>query len=74
MIGFNPLECHSRENGNPELKNQYFWIPACAGMTNLKNTNLNFKKIKNLKKIQGNFSFFPNNGFNLDSNELKWWF
>jgi hypothetical protein len=33
------IKCHSRKNRNPEPKNQYSWIPASAGMTNLKNIN-----------------------------------
>jgi hypothetical protein len=54
MIEYKALGCHSREKGNPELKNQYPWIPASAGMTNPKNPNLtfrNFKTCRNTKKI-----------------------
>jgi hypothetical protein len=40
------LGCHSRENGNPEPKNQCPWIPASAGMTNQKNTNLPFRNLE----------------------------
>jgi len=34
----NVIRCHSRENGNPEPTGNT-WIPASAGMTNLKNNN-----------------------------------
>jgi len=37
------IRCHSRENGNPEIKNQFPWIPAFAGMTNSKTTHNGFK-------------------------------
>ncbi len=46
MIGSMALGCHSRENGNPEPKNQCPWIPASAGMTNQKNTNLPFRNLE----------------------------
>jgi hypothetical protein len=41
MIGSNALGCQSRENGNPERKNQYPWIPASEGMTNPKESGFN---------------------------------
>jgi len=62
MIGYNALECHSRENGNPEPKNQYLWIPASAGMTNPKNFNLTFRNLKMCQKCQENRPFSPKMG------------
>ena len=66
MIRFKVLGCHSRENGNPEPKNQNSWIPvdktrprASAGMTNLKAANLNFKNLKGFEKSEGNCHFSP---------------
>ena len=56
------LGCHSRENGNPEPKNQYSWIPAFAGMTNLKRTNLIFRNLKNSGKCQENDPSSPQIG------------
>jgi hypothetical protein len=35
MIEFRSFGRHARENGNPESKNEYIWIPASAGMTSL---------------------------------------
>ena len=57
MFESKPLRCHSRENGNPELKNQYSWIPASAGMTNLRDTNLIFGNLKTCRKCQENGPF-----------------
>jgi len=62
MIEFKVSGCHSRENGNPEPKNQYPWIPASAGMTNPKNTDLTFKNLKTCRKCQENRSFSPKMG------------
>jgi hypothetical protein len=57
MVEFNPVRCHSRENGNPEPKNQYPWIPASAGMTYSNTTNLNFRNLKSLTKSKENSDF-----------------
>ena len=57
-----PLGCHFRENGNPEPKYQYSWIPASAGMTNLKGTNLIFRNLKNSRKCQENDPSSPQMG------------
>jgi hypothetical protein len=62
MIGSMALECHSRENGNPEPKSQYPWIPASAGMTNLKNINLTFRNLKMCRKGQEIRTFTPKMG------------
>jgi len=51
MTEFEPLGCHSRENGNPEPQNHYLWIPASAGMTNSKSTNLNLRKLKTCREF-----------------------
>jgi len=62
MVEPKPLGCHSRENGNPEPKYPYSWIPASAGMTNLKGTNLIFRNLKNSGKCQENDSSSPQMG------------
>jgi hypothetical protein len=50
MIVSKALGRHSRENGNPEPKNQYPWIPASEGMTNQKNIELIFKNLETFGK------------------------
>jgi len=62
MAAFKHLGCHSRGNGNPEPKNQYSWIPAYAGMTNPRNTNLIFKNLKTSQKCKENRPFSPKMG------------
>jgi hypothetical protein len=70
MFESKPLRCHSRENGNPEPKNQYSWIPASAGMTDLRNINLIFRNFKTCRKCQKNSPFYTKNKVNLDSNDI----
>ncbi len=74
MIGFQCSARHSRENGNPDTKNRYHWIPRIkcgqallefipmkigAGMTDLKNVNLNLRSSKIFQKSQETPAFFP---------------
>ena len=67
MFGPKPIGCHFRENGNPEPKNQYSWIPASAGMTNLNGTNLRFRNFKNSRKCRENGSSSPQMGLSLNN-------
>jgi hypothetical protein len=57
MFGLRHSGCHSRENGNPETKNRYPWIPASAGMTNPKKSTLNLRSLKICRKCQANLPF-----------------
>ena len=59
MVGLQHSGCHSRENGNPETKNRYPWIPASAGMTNPKDTNLSLRSLKMCQNFQKNSAFLP---------------
>jgi hypothetical protein len=63
MLGLQRSGCHSRENGNPETKNRYPWIPASAGMTNPKDQPES-QKFGKVPKIPEKYRFSSKNAFN----------
>jgi hypothetical protein len=70
MFKLTLLRGHSREDGNPELENQYSWIPASAGMTNLRDTKLIFRNLKTCRRFRKNGSFSLKKD-NLDSIKIN---
>jgi len=73
MLGLQHSGCHSRENGNPETKNRYPWIPrikcgaGSAGVYPDENRGRNdkreshqpeFQKFENVLKIPKGIALF----------------